>query len=76
MEPEQALATLDQVVALAPVNRATHVRVQEAVQALDQTIKNWRGLLKENEKEKGSPEDPKETGEKKTKDEGAKPEDK
>ena len=39
MNPEEALQLLDNVAGMAPVNRATHVQVQMAINVLKATIK-------------------------------------
>ena len=39
MNPEQALQLLDNISGMAPVNRATHVQLQVAINFLKATIK-------------------------------------
>ncbi len=39
MTPEQALAIIDQAASLAPLSRADHIRVQQAVEVLRTLIR-------------------------------------
>lgn len=49
MTPEQSLNLLDQVSSLAPLTRADHIKVQEAVKVLGEAIKKEE--IKEEPKE-------------------------